>query len=107
MPHNVTCNGTHGDWYVTHGDTVNHFTCFSQGENWHRLRTVTAPKMLKMKEALDFCGAMNDVGEDFIKHLAEARHGNDEVHGLEKELFKWAFECEWTLTQLRHVRIKT
>lgn len=63
-----------------------------KGENWYKLRTVTAPKMLKMKEVLDFCGPMNDVGNDFVAHLADVRQSNDEVVGLEKELFKWAFE---------------
>ena len=76
-------------------DEINFF--FSQGENWHRLRTVTAPKMLKMKEALDFCGPMNDVGNDFMEHLADIREANNEVNGLEKEIFKWAFECKISL----------
>ncbi|MEW8546210.1 MAG: hypothetical protein AB2693_22050, partial [Candidatus Thiodiazotropha sp.] len=64
---------------------------------WHRLRTVTAPKMLKMKEALDFCGPMNEVGNDFMKHLAEIRQPNGEITGMEKEIFKWAFECKYWL----------
>ncbi|XP_052774681.1 cytochrome P450 10-like [Mya arenaria] len=63
-----------------------------QGENWYKLRTVTAPKMLKMKEVQDFCGPMNEVGDDFVTHLAHCRQQNHEVMGLEKELFKWAFE---------------
>lgn len=63
-----------------------------QGEEWYKLRTVTAPKMLKMKEALDFCVPMSEVGNDFINHLNSARRENDEIVGLEKELFKWAFE---------------
>ncbi|XP_052273443.1 cytochrome P450 10-like [Dreissena polymorpha] len=63
-----------------------------KGENWYKLRTVTAPKMLKMKEVLDFCEPMNDVGNDFVAHLADMRQSNDEVVGLEKELFKWSFE---------------
>ena len=50
--------------------------------------------MLKMKEALDFCGPMNDVGNDFMKHLTDIRESNNEVVGLEKEIFKWAFECK-------------
>lgn len=63
-----------------------------QGEEWYKLRTVTAPKMLKMKEALDFCEPMNEVGNDFITHLKSVSQENNEVVGLEKELFKWAFE---------------
>ena len=70
---------------------------YSQGENWYRLRTVTAPKMLIMKEALDFCEPMNEVGNDFIQHLSDVRKGNNEIVGLEKELFKWAFECKYLL----------
>ncbi|XP_053395219.1 cytochrome P450 10-like isoform X2 [Mercenaria mercenaria] len=63
-----------------------------QGEEWYKLRTVTAPKMLKMKEALDFCVPMSEVGNDFVGHLKAARKDNNEIVGLEKELFKWAFE---------------
>lgn len=50
--------------------------------------------MLKMKEALDFCEPMNNVGNDFVTHLADVTNNNNEIIGLEKELFKWAFECE-------------
>ena len=50
--------------------------------------------MLKMKEALDFCGPMNEVGNDFMKHLTEIRQPNGEITGMEKEIFKWAFECK-------------
>ena len=67
---------------------------FSQGEEWYKLRTVTAPKMLKMKEALDFCIPMSDVGNDFVDRLKTMRKNNNEIVGLEKELFKWAFECK-------------
>lgn len=63
-----------------------------QGENWHKLRTVTAPKMLKLKEALQFCEPMNEVANDFVHHLTQTRDSQDEIVGLEKELFKWAFE---------------
>ncbi|KAL4236526.1 hypothetical protein ACF0H5_004911 [Mactra antiquata] len=63
-----------------------------QGEEWYKLRTVTAPKMLKMKDVLDFCVPMNEVGDDFVTHLTTTRQANDEIVGLEKELFKWAFE---------------
>lgn len=47
-----------------------------------------------MKEALDFCGPMNEVGNDFMTHLTEIRQSNNEIVGLEKEIFKWAFECK-------------
>ena len=53
--------------------------------------------MLKMKEALDFCGPMNEVGNDFMKHLTDIKQPNNEVVGLEKEIFKWAFECKFVL----------
>ena len=53
--------------------------------------------MLKMKEALDFCEPMNEVGNDFMKHITDIRQPNNEVIGLEKEIFKWAFECKFSL----------
>lgn len=53
--------------------------------------------MLKLKDVLDFCVPMNEVGDDFVTHLSNARQQNDEIVGLEKELFKWAFECKQVL----------
>lgn len=50
--------------------------------------------MLVLKEALDFCEPMNEVGNDFVQHLSDIRKDNAEIVGLEKELFKWAFECK-------------
>lgn len=47
-----------------------------------------------MKEALDFCIPMSDVGNDFVDRLKTMRKNNNEIVGLEKELFKWAFECK-------------
>ncbi|KAL3868739.1 hypothetical protein ACJMK2_041508 [Sinanodonta woodiana] len=64
----------------------------AQGEEWYQQRTVTSKKMLKMKEVLDFCQPMNDVANDFMEHLKSIRNDNQEISGLEKEIFKWAME---------------
>jgi cytochrome P450 family 49 subfamily A len=53
-----------------------------------------------MKEALDFCVPMSHVGNDFVDHLKSVRQENNEIVGLEKELFKWAFECKFISTNI-------
>ncbi|XP_061192018.1 cytochrome P450 10-like [Saccostrea echinata] len=64
----------------------------SKGAEWHKLRTVTIKKMLKMKEVLDYCPDMDQVANDFTDHLSSLRNQNNEIVGIEKELFKWSME---------------
>lgn len=68
-------------------------TC-SQGEEWHKYRSVVHKKMLKLKEVVNYCDSMDEVGNDFVKHINDLRTTENEVDGIEKELFKWAMECK-------------
>ncbi|CAG2253475.1 Cytochrome P450 10 [Mytilus edulis] len=63
-----------------------------QGEEWHKHRTVVSKKMLKMKEVLGYCGEMDTVADDFMKHLVSRRDNHYEIQGLETDIFKWAME---------------
>lgn len=53
--------------------------------------------MLKMKEVFDYCTDMDEVARDFTDHLSTLRNQQNEVVGIEKELFKWSMECELTI----------
>ncbi|XP_048758643.2 cytochrome P450 10-like [Ostrea edulis] len=68
----------------------------SQGSEWHKLRTVVSKKMLKMKEVFDYCTDMDEVARDFTDHLSTLRNQQNEVVGIEKELFKWSMESMGT-----------
>ncbi|KAJ8305530.1 hypothetical protein KUTeg_016075 [Tegillarca granosa] len=54
--------------------------------------SVVHKKMLKLKEVMNYCDSMDEVGNDFVKHIYDLRSADNEVDGLEKELFKWAME---------------
>ncbi|KAL5022074.1 hypothetical protein ScPMuIL_001229 [Solemya velum] len=64
----------------------------SQGEEWHKYRTVTNKKMLKLKEVANYCGPMHEVATDFVQHLSNVSGPTDDVKGIQGELFKWAME---------------
>ncbi|KAK7488462.1 hypothetical protein BaRGS_00020247 [Batillaria attramentaria] len=64
----------------------------SQGEGWHRQRTAVSKHMLKLKAVNQFSQPMNTVAQDFVAHLNEITDSNNEVPGLETEIFKWAME---------------
>ncbi|XP_061192062.1 cytochrome P450 10-like [Saccostrea echinata] len=68
----------------------------AQGSEWHKYRSATSKKMLKMKEVLDYCTSMDKVADDFITHLSNLRNQHNEVVGIEKECFKWAMESMGT-----------
>ena len=46
-----------------------------------------------MKEVLGYCGEMDTVADDFMKHLVSRRDNHYEIQGLETDIFKWAMEC--------------
>ena len=50
--------------------------------------------MLKLQAVAPFCQPMNTVANDFTQRLQDVRDTQGEVQGLEKEIFKWAMECE-------------
>nr|XP_022312942.1 LOW QUALITY PROTEIN: cytochrome P450 10-like [Crassostrea virginica] len=64
----------------------------SNGPEWYKLRAASSKKMLKIKEVADFCEDMSDVAEEFTKYLLERRNEQNEVVGIEKEIFRWAME---------------
>ena len=76
-----------------------------QGAEWHKYRTVCSRKMLKMKEVQEYCGSMNDVADDFIQHINDVRNSESEVADLDKELFKWSMECEFSYLSLEYVKL--
>lgn len=56
--------------------------------------------MLKLKEISNFSEQMAEVADDFVGRLGHVRDQQQEVKGLEKELFKWAMECKPLLNSL-------
>ncbi|XP_061192063.1 cytochrome P450 10-like [Saccostrea echinata] len=68
----------------------------SNGEEWYKLRAASAKKMLKIKEVLDFCTDMDEVATDLTNRLGSLRNEQNEVIGIENEIFKWAMESMGT-----------
>uniref|UniRef100_A0A0L8I0D2 Cytochrome P450 n=1 Tax=Octopus bimaculoides TaxID=37653 RepID=A0A0L8I0D2_OCTBM len=70
----------------------------SQGEEWHKYRSVLSRKLLLSKEIQQHCSAMDAVANDFITRLDLLQQSESgEVHNLEHEIFKWSMESVGTV----------
>jgi len=43
---------------------------------------------------MEYIQPMNDVAEDFVKHLRRLLTSTSTIVNLEMEIFKWALECK-------------
>ena len=57
------------------------------------MRKALAPKMLRPKEIRDNLDNFNSVTRDAIEHMVSIRGADMEILDLDKELAKWATEC--------------
>ncbi|XP_067890928.1 cytochrome P450 isoform X2 [Heterodontus francisci] len=67
------------------------------GQEWHRMRSMLNPKMLKPKEVSNYSPAINEVVTDFVKklHWLRENHGGGVmVNDMSSELYKFAFEAK-------------
>lgn len=55
---------------------------------------VLSKVMLKPKEVQDYVIAQSDVGNDFIRHMKSIVSSDGQLISFEREIFKWALECE-------------
>lgn len=70
----------------------------SQGEEWHKYRSVLSRKLLLSKEIQQHIPAMDKVANDFITRLDLLRQTEKgEIHNLEHEIFKWSMESIGTV----------
>ncbi|XP_067890927.1 cytochrome P450 isoform X1 [Heterodontus francisci] len=70
------------------------------GQEWHRMRSMLNPKMLKPKEVSNYSPAINEVVTDFVKklHWLRENHGGGVmVNDMSSELYKFAFEAICTV----------
>ncbi|XP_061648595.1 sterol 26-hydroxylase, mitochondrial [Phyllopteryx taeniolatus] len=61
------------------------------GENWHRIRSILNPRMLKPKHVASYVDTINPVVADFVERLYCLRDGGL-VRDVTGELYKFAFE---------------
>ncbi|XP_078676342.1 cholesterol side-chain cleavage enzyme, mitochondrial-like [Branchiostoma floridae x Branchiostoma belcheri] len=66
----------------------------SNGEKWHKNRTVVSRPMLRPQNVATYVQKIDDVASDTLQRIQSIRAGPDgtEVFDLENELFKWALE---------------
>ncbi|KAM3878451.1 cytochrome P450 [Diretmus argenteus] len=65
------------------------------GTNWHRIRTILNPRMLKIKHVSSYRAVINEVVTDFLDKvdwLRETKGQGVMVNDLAGELYKFAFE---------------
>ncbi|XP_061697672.1 sterol 26-hydroxylase, mitochondrial isoform X2 [Syngnathoides biaculeatus] len=61
------------------------------GANWHRIRSILNPRMLKPKHVASYADTINPVVSDFVQRLCCLRDGGL-VRDVTGELYKFAFE---------------
>lgn len=90
----VRCDLPHWKEYITMREQApGMHTNF--GEEWHRLRSVLNPKMLKIKEASAFAPTIQDVVTDLINRIYFLRKNKGQgsmVYNVTDELYKFGFE---------------
>ncbi|XP_038646033.1 cytochrome P450 [Scyliorhinus canicula] len=70
------------------------------GKEWHHMRSILNPKMLKPKEVANYSPAISEVVTDFVKkvRLLRKNHGGGVmVNDVCGELYKFAFEAICTI----------
>ena len=70
---------------------------FANGPEWYKHRSVISKRMLRPKEVAEYAVVFNEIITDFIERLLSVRQHvgserENEVQGLDRELFKWSFE---------------
>ncbi|XP_014671028.1 PREDICTED: cytochrome P450 10-like [Priapulus caudatus] len=69
----------------------------SQGEEWHRFRSLLSKKMLRPKEIEQYNPQINTVSKDLVERLGVVKADNSHIQGVELEIFKWALESVGTI----------
>ena len=70
---------------------------FANDSDWYKYRSVLSKRMLRPKEVAEYASPFNEIVTDFIERLRKIREPfgstrENEVQGLDNELFKWSFE---------------
>ena len=70
---------------------------FANDSDWYKHRSVLSKRMLQPKEVAEYASPFNEIVTDFIERLRKIREPfgsarENEVQGLDNELFKWSFE---------------
>jgi len=68
---------------------------FSNGEEWYRLRSAVRQMMLRRKEVHYYLPLVQEVANDFVKHIIRKRDKNGEIENLADEVAKWSQECKY------------
>ncbi|PVD23391.1 hypothetical protein C0Q70_16660 [Pomacea canaliculata] len=61
----------------------------SQGEHWHHLRSAVSKHMLKLQTINRFSSPVNSVAKDFVRRIHEIKDSENEVAGIETEVFNY------------------
>ncbi|MBN3296754.1 CP27A protein, partial [Amia calva] len=86
LPHWKEYRDLRGQAYGLHVDT---------GPEWHRIRSVLNPKMLKLREVSAYSPVINEVVSDLLRRIYRLRQRSPDgtkVINLAEELYKFGFE---------------
>ncbi|XP_077979498.1 cytochrome P450 10-like [Glandiceps talaboti] len=67
----------------------------SDGEEWHRHRSVLIKPLLRPNQVASYTDTLNDVADDLIAKIWRLRDGKDGrlKTGIDEELFRWSMEA--------------
>ncbi|VDH98564.1 cytochrome P450, family 49, subfamily A [Mytilus galloprovincialis] len=64
----------------------------TNGDEWYRLRSAVQQMMMRPKEVTVYLPLVEEVVNDFIKHMKNVKNKNDEIHDFRCEAAKWNLE---------------
>jgi cytochrome P450 len=68
---------------------------FRNGEEWYRLRSAVQQMMMRPKEVTVYLPLVEQVVNDFIKHIKTVKNTRGEIHNFRLEAAKWNLECKF------------
>ena len=69
--------------------------CFSNGEEWYRLRSAVQQMMMRPKAVTIYLPLVESVADDFIRRLKKVRVDKSKViPNLRNEISKWNVKCK-------------
>ena len=69
-------------------------TLYSDGEEWHRLRSALSQGILRPNVVAKHVGNMHDIVLEYIDKMKLIRRPDGVIPDIEVELYKWAMECK-------------
>jgi hypothetical protein len=82
-------------YIINYHDIMIKFYCYSNGQDWYRLRNSIRQLMLRKQEVRDYLPLVREVANDFVKRIKQKVEKNEAIENLDDEIGKWSQECKY------------